>query len=274
MVGAYTEAMSDSNKKFPKGADFYYQKRHFYYKDWYWYFPEWLKYLIVALSISTTPFFVYLLYRGLDQGAYFLSLILLGLWIWSGVVGTANAWWMPERVTDHFKYGVFLNYLPVDEQVEYYPLTGTYDGVNRDIANFPSNGIALFLFIMVASPIWAARQFSWIFYFFGPFLIGGMVGIKLFGTLEEGFWFLFLIASSWPYLYGHYHIVARNQEPQDTIIDGINDRQRPASNVREDDESRNVQYDITQLCKKQLTLETWLYCMAIICVELLIINFS
>ena len=250
--------MSDSNKKFPKGADFYYQKRHLYYKDWYWYLPEWLKYLVVALSILTIPLFVSFIGSGFDSGEYFYNLIFLALWLWSGAVGTADAWWMPERVTDHFKY---------DSRI-------AHDGVNRDSTNVLSDGIAQFLFIIVASPINAAQQITYIFYFIGPLLIGGMVGIKLFGTLEEGFWFLFLITSSWPYIYGYYHIVARNQEVQSTITDGINERQLSASNVREDDESRNVQYDIIQLCKKQLTLETWMYCLSIVSIELLILNFS
>ena len=249
--------MSDSNKKFPKGADFYYQKRHLYYKDWYWYLPEWLKYLVVALSILTIPLFVSFIGSGFDSGEYFFSIIFLALWLWSGAVGTADAWWMPERVTDHFKY---------DSSVR--------DGVNRDSTNVLSDGIAQFLFIIVASPINAAQQITYIFYFTGPFLIGAIVCYKLFGTLDPVFIWLFLIASSWPYMLGYAHIVKKNEAVQSTITDGINERQLSASNVREDDESRNVQYDIIQLCKKQLTLETWMYCLSIVSIELLILNFS
>ena len=252
---AYTEGMSDSNKKFPNGADFYYQSRHRYYKDWYWYLPESLKYLIVAISILTIPLFVSFIGSGFDRGEYISLIFFIGLCLWSGVTGTNDAWWMPERVTDHFKY---------DSRI-------TDDGVNRDSTNVLSDGIAQFLFVIVASPINAAQWIGLIFCFTGPFVIGAFLGGKL--MLDTTFVWLFLLAASWLYMLGYSHINDKNEELRTSIVNGINGRQSSADNIREDDESRNVQYDIIQLCKKQLALETSMYCLSIVSIELLILNF-
>ena len=247
--------MSDSNKKFPNGADFYYQRRHRYYKDWYWYLPESLKYVIVAISILTIPLFVSFIGSGFVRGEYISLIFFIGLGLWSGVTGTDDPWWMPERVTDHFKY---------DSRI-------ADDAVNRDSTNVLSDGIAQFLFVIVASPINAVKWISLIFYFTGPFVIGAFLGSKL--MLDTTFFWLFLLAASWPYMLGYAHIKNKNEELRTSIVNGINERQSSADNIREDDESRNVQYDIIQLCKKQLTLETWMYCLSIVSIELLILNF-
>jgi hypothetical protein len=148
---------------------------------------------------------------------------------------------MPERVTDHFKY---------DSRI-------ADDAVNRDSTNVLSDGIAQFLFIIVACPINAFQLISLIFCFTGPFVIGAFLGGKL--MLDTTFVWLFLLAASWPYMLGYAHIKNKNEELRTSIVNGINERQSSADNIREDDESRNVQYDIIQLCKKQLTLETWMY---------------
>tara|TARA_B110000503_G_C7074632_1_gene382375 strand:+ start:415 stop:1161 length:747 start_codon:yes stop_codon:yes gene_type:complete len=247
--------MSDSNKKFPENSDFYHKKRHWYYKDWYWYLPEWLKYLIVGISIVTTPLFVFVIVSGFDAGGYLYSISLIGLWLWLGVSGTDDAWWMPERVTDHFKYNSrFLG-----------------DGVNSDSANVFSDGIAKCIFIIVASPVNAMQWISLIFYFTGPFLIGAIIGVKL--MIDPIFFTLLLCGLSYPYMLGWDHINKTNEALKISIVNGINPNQLPIKNIKEDDDSLNIQYDIIQLCKKQVTLETWIYCLSIVSIELLIIYF-
>jgi hypothetical protein len=253
LVGAYTEVMSDSNKKFPKGADFYYHKRHLYHKDWYWYFPESFKYLIISLSAITFPFFIYLIDSLLHDGAYLVCAFLIGIWLWSGMSGAKNAWWMPDRVTDELKYAP-----PHVFQTDFWRTKlATYGGMKV-------------LFLIISAPINLIFWSVALSLIAGPTIFGILALDHLFVLHEYGF---AIIISSGPFFFGLNAIYGKHKEFEDATMDKINDIRKSAK-LRKNDDFKNLEFDIAQICNKKFTLETWLYCMAIICVELLIINFS
>ncbi len=243
--------MSDSNKKFPKGADFYYQRRHLYYKDWYWYLPESVKYLIIALSATTFPFFIYLIDSVFHDGEYLVTLFLIGIWLWSGIAGAKNAWWMPDRVTDELKY------------------TYGYQSDFWETELAAQKGINV-LFVIISSPInfiyWSIAAF----FFLGPILLGAVAFDHLF-SVHDDFQYLGLIISSWPYLFGSNAIYVKHKAFQVAAMNNINDI-RKAGKLRKNDVFKNLEFDVAQLCNKKFTFEYWVYCMTFILVELLILN--
>jgi hypothetical protein len=246
--------MSDSNKKFPKGADFYYQERYFYYKDWYWYFPEWLKYLVVALSILTTPFFVSFLYSGFDSGEYFYTLIFVAIWLWSGILGTADAWWMPEKITHDFKYR---------------------PRVTSEIPNLASYGIAIIFFIIIASPItftkWVISIFTWIL----PSILLFFILAELFYMRTDGqeiVTWIAVVLFTWPYWWGLGKISEKGKAFRKSSLDSIN-ALRKSVKLKKNTEFRNIEYDITQLCMQKTAIEAFAFILIVNLLGLLIIDF-
>ena len=246
--------MKDSKKMFPEQADYYYQRRFLFHKDWYWYLPETIKQVFVVLSIITIFLFGYFLVFLQD---FFLSLVFLAIFFWSGIAGAKEPWWMLERISDHFKYN-----------------TWPADGVNKSIPKFPSGKLAKFFIIVVASPIniakWALMVFSWL----APpliacYLVTKAIPVDFSAYQNSIFLGTALVVFSGIHIYGLNKILEKGSTLEDSILDGLGN----ISELEEKTELLNMKHDIKQLFKQRTLLVQVAFCSALVLIELLLSYF-
>ena len=259
LVVAYTSRMKESNKMFPELADYYYQRRYLYHKDWYWYLPETFKEILVVLSILAIFLFGYFLVLIQD---YFLCLVFSGVFLWSGIAGAKEPWWIPDRISDHFKYNAKFS-----------------DGVKGNIPDFPSSEYSKLLFALIASPInitqWALMFFSWL----APPLLACYIISEFFRNLymyigDNGqvFFGLALIVLTAMHVQALRIVSAKGITLEESIHKTLDNIPQQISSG-EQTELLNMQYDIRQLCKQKTFLVEVAYCSALVSIELLILYF-
>jgi hypothetical protein len=207
--------------------------------------------MVICLSALSFPPFVYLIDMMFHSGAYLVCIFFISVWLWSGIAGGKDAWWMPDRVTNELKYG------SKGRNASFW---------DTELANH--KGLSI-IFLVISAPIYITIWVSLAILFLGPVVLGAVALNHLFSIQMIG---AMILLVSCPFFWGLITLLEKQKAFEDTAIEAINDIRKSAK-LKKNNAFRNLEFDVTEMCKKKSGLESLLYCITIISVELLVINY-